>query len=148
MDRRAFLALASGLPAPLATRAEQSRTVTRVGFFYFGLRRSSAARYAAFLEGMRELGYVEGHNLVVEACFGESKTRAPARPCSGIGALARLGPESHRRAPARAPHHLQPPLGGRSSGAVLRRQARELPAGHRARSHADLHLPRLSRPRP
>jgi putative tryptophan/tyrosine transport system substrate-binding protein len=75
VDRRAFLgALAGGLlAAPLAAEAQQPSALTRVGFFYFGSRQSSVARYAAFLQGMHELGYVEGHNLVVEARFGDSR---------------------------------------------------------------------------
>jgi putative ABC transport system substrate-binding protein len=77
MDRRSFLGtLAGGLLAtPLAAEAQQPSTVTRVGFFYFGSRQSALAtgRYAAFLEGMRELGYVEGKNLIIEARFGDSR---------------------------------------------------------------------------
>ncbi len=77
MDRRTFLGTLTGglLAAPLAASAQQPSKVARVGFFYFGSRQSSlaAGRYAAFLEGMRELGYVEGKNLIVEARFGESK---------------------------------------------------------------------------
>jgi len=46
-----------------------------VGFLYFGSRQTGPGpeRYAAFLEGMRELGYVEGQNLLVEARFADSK---------------------------------------------------------------------------
>lgn len=82
MRRRQFLqALAGGFVlAPLAAQA-QAPSTARVGFFYFGSRRSalSTGRYAAFREGMRELGYVEGRNLLVEARFGDSKPeRLPA----------------------------------------------------------------------
>jgi putative ABC transport system substrate-binding protein len=77
MDRRMFLGTLAGglLAAPLAAQAQQPSRVARVGFFYFGSRQSALAtgRYAAFLEGMRELGYVEGKNLRVEARFGDSK---------------------------------------------------------------------------
>jgi len=77
LNRRAFLGAVTGtlLAPPLAAEAQQAATMTRVGFFYFGSRQSSLAsgRYAAFLEGMRELGYVEGKNLSVEARFGDSK---------------------------------------------------------------------------
>jgi putative ABC transport system substrate-binding protein len=76
MDRRAFLGTLAGalLATPLAA-AQQPSTVTRVGFFYFGSRQSALAtgRYAAFLDGMRELGYVEGKNLIIEARFGDSR---------------------------------------------------------------------------
>jgi putative ABC transport system substrate-binding protein len=54
--------------------AQQREQVWRVGFFYFASRQSSLAsgRYNAFVQGMRELGYVEGKNLVIEARFGDS----------------------------------------------------------------------------
>jgi putative ABC transport system substrate-binding protein len=61
--------------------AQQGGKVARVGFLYFGSREPGpgAARYAAFLEGLRELGYVEGKDVIVEARFAESKPeRLPA----------------------------------------------------------------------
>jgi putative tryptophan/tyrosine transport system substrate-binding protein len=60
--------------APLATEAQIGK-VARVGFLYFGSRETGAApgRYAAFLEGLRELGYVEGKTVIVEARFAESR---------------------------------------------------------------------------
>ena len=78
LDRR----LALGLPLGLALAAcfplvgaQQPGKVARVGFLYFGSRTTGPGgdRYAAFLEGMRELGYIEGRNLVVEARFADSK---------------------------------------------------------------------------
>ena len=76
MKRRAFISgISLGFLAPLAAEAQQPPTQARVGFFYFGSRQSpvAAGRYAAFLEGMRELGYVDGKNLVIEPRFGDSK---------------------------------------------------------------------------
>jgi putative ABC transport system substrate-binding protein len=64
-----------------AVEAQQAGKVARVGFLYFGSREPGpgAARYAAFLEGLRELGYVEGKDLIVEPRFAESKPeRLPA----------------------------------------------------------------------
>jgi len=55
----------------------------------------------------------------------------------------RAGGQSHRRAEARAVHHVQPSVGRRSAGALLRRQAEELPARHRARPQPDLYFPGL-----
>lgn len=47
----------------------------RIGFLYFGSRRSAtdSGRFAAFLQGMREVGYAEGKDYVVEARFGDGK---------------------------------------------------------------------------
>ncbi len=68
------LAFAVLVCLPVAV-AQQSGKVARVGFLYFGSHQTGpgADRYAAFLQGMRDLGYVEGKNLIVEARFAESK---------------------------------------------------------------------------
>ena len=52
-----------------------------MGFLYFGSRQSSldTGRYDAFVQGMRELGYVEGTNFIIEARFADGKPeRLPA----------------------------------------------------------------------
>jgi len=75
MNRRNLLvafglgALAGALPA----FAQQKGKVWRIGFFYFGSRQSAldTGRYNGFLQGMRELGYFEGKNLVIEARFAD-----------------------------------------------------------------------------
>jgi len=69
MRRRQFLAVAFGAivtrPPPL--RAQQSARVWRIGFI--------AHRYEKFYDplfsGLRELGYVEGKNLIVERRYAE-----------------------------------------------------------------------------
>jgi ABC-type uncharacterized transport system substrate-binding protein len=73
--RRALLALtlvslAGILPAP----AQQK--VRRIGFLYYGSRQSAlqTGRYGAFLEGMREQGYAEGKDFVVEGRFADGKS--------------------------------------------------------------------------
>jgi ABC-type uncharacterized transport system substrate-binding protein len=77
IDRRTFIVSAATgvLAAPLAAFAQQPGKVSRIGFFYFGTRQSSldTGRYNAFVQGMRELGYTEGKNLVIEARFGDGK---------------------------------------------------------------------------
>ena len=62
-------ALAEALPA----LAQQKGKVSRVAYFYYGSRQSAVdtGRYGEFLKGMRELGYVEGKNLVIEARFAD-----------------------------------------------------------------------------
>ena len=65
-DRRAFLCTAAGslLIAPLAVLAQQTTKVARIGY----LRRTSRepADIEALRLGLRELGYVEGQNLVID----------------------------------------------------------------------------------
>ena len=77
MDRRTFLASVAGgaLALPLGARAQPQGKVWRVGFLYFGSRQSAldTGRYRAFVQGLRELGYVEGKNVTVEARFGDGQ---------------------------------------------------------------------------
>jgi putative ABC transport system substrate-binding protein len=78
--RRAFIGtLASALlAAPLAAEAQQAAKVARIGY----LGNSPAALphlREAFLQGLRDLGYVEGRNLVIEYRYAEGKLeRFPA----------------------------------------------------------------------
>ena len=74
MNRRRKLLIAFGasvLAAPLASLAQQKDKVWRIGFLYNGSRQSAldTGRYAAFLDGMRKLGYIEGKHFVIEARF-------------------------------------------------------------------------------
>jgi putative ABC transport system substrate-binding protein len=76
MRRRAFLCGAVAvLVGPFVVEAQPTGKVARVGFLYFGSRQTGPGpeRYAAFLEGMRELGYIEGQTFQVEARFADSK---------------------------------------------------------------------------
>ena len=68
MTRREFIALLGGAAAawPLAARAQQASKVWRIGFLSAVSRESSFRSYAALQQGMRELGYVEGKDFVIE----------------------------------------------------------------------------------
>ena len=71
----------AGVVGVRAVDAQPAGHVPRIGFLYFGSGPTGlgAERYAAFLEGMRALGYVEGKSVVVEARFAEAKVeRVPA----------------------------------------------------------------------
>ena len=68
-NRRAFITLVGGAAAawPLAARAQQSDKVIRLAVL--GPSRNTApslALYQAFVAQLRELGFSEGQNLVVE----------------------------------------------------------------------------------
>ena len=79
MDRRAWLLGPIGLlVAPLAARAQQAVKVARIGWIGLDPAAGSYLR-TAFLEGLRDLGYVEGRNLVVESRYtGGTLERIPA----------------------------------------------------------------------
>ena len=64
--------------APLAAEAQQPGKVPRIG--YLGLNRAAYPDLVeAFLQGLRDLGYVEGRNVVIEYRDAEGKSeRLPA----------------------------------------------------------------------
>ena len=67
IDRRAFIGTVAGalLAAPLAAEAQQATKVPRIG--YLGLNLATSPHLAeAFRQGLRDLGYVEGRNAVIE----------------------------------------------------------------------------------
>ncbi len=80
MDRRVFLtSLGAGLlAAPLAAEAQQAAKVARIGYLAGSLAAFPQPR-EAFIQGLRDLGYVEGRNLVIEYRSPEGKPeRLPA----------------------------------------------------------------------
>src|SRR5262252_1586339 len=64
------LVLASGLACiPLATNAQEAAKLHRLG--WLGNFSATAPVYDGFRQGLRELGYVEGKNIVIEARWAE-----------------------------------------------------------------------------
>jgi putative tryptophan/tyrosine transport system substrate-binding protein len=81
--RREFIGtlMAGLLAAPLAAGAQQAAKVYRVGLLGGSPPNSPGGRIAweGFFQGMRELGYVEGQNILVEGRFyGDHTERLPA----------------------------------------------------------------------
>jgi ABC-type uncharacterized transport system substrate-binding protein len=68
MDRREFISgISFGLlAAPLAARAQQVGKVYRIGILETIPAARNAANLDALRKGLRDLGYVEGRNLVIE----------------------------------------------------------------------------------
>ncbi len=52
--------------APLATAAQPAEKVQRIGYLSAGSATSSPRAVEAFRQGLRELGWVEGQNIVIE----------------------------------------------------------------------------------
>jgi putative ABC transport system substrate-binding protein len=79
MDRRdTVLALLALGAAPFAAEAQQAAKVARIGYLSLNLAASPHLR-DAFLQGLRDLGYVEGRNVVIEYRDAEGKVeRHPA----------------------------------------------------------------------
>jgi ABC-type uncharacterized transport system substrate-binding protein len=71
MRRREFITLLAGAAAwPLAAGAQQAAKVHRIGILRVGTPPPSFIE--PFREGLRELGYVEGQNLIIEYGLAES----------------------------------------------------------------------------
>lgn len=67
MKRRAFIAgIGAAATWPLAARAQQKERVYRIGYLSAPSRDSVQRTLDAFLRKLRELGWVEGSNLVIE----------------------------------------------------------------------------------
>jgi putative tryptophan/tyrosine transport system substrate-binding protein len=79
MDRRdTVLALLALGAAPLAAEAQHAGKVARIGFLAANLA-ANTHLHKAFRQGLRDLGYVEGRNLVIEYRDAEGKLeRLPA----------------------------------------------------------------------
>ena len=71
----------AALTAPLSPLAQQAPKTYRVGFLSAEAASDRPRRLRAFRHcaGLRELGYVEGRNLVIEARLAEGKLRPAAR---------------------------------------------------------------------
>jgi putative ABC transport system substrate-binding protein len=65
-DLARFFGGAALATMPLLARAQQSAKIVRLGYLGFGTAAASAVRVDALREGLGDLGYVEGKNLVIE----------------------------------------------------------------------------------
>lgn len=54
-------------------QAQQSLKVPRIGFLDFSSRSSESAYVEAFRQGLRELGYVEGKNIIIDYRYAEGQ---------------------------------------------------------------------------
>ena len=81
ISRRAFFgSVTSGLlAAPLAAGAQQPTKVTPIGYLGAASLSANSDRIEAFRQGLRELSYVEGKNIVIEWRYADGKPdRLPA----------------------------------------------------------------------
>jgi len=116
MRRRQFITLLGGAAAagPLTAHAQQAGKIPRIGFMGNSTPAMEANLVGPFREGLRELGYEEGHNLIIEFRWAEGKyDRFPAlviavgdpigtgvvpslaRPGSNITGLSSIAPDAN-----------------------------------------------------
>jgi putative ABC transport system substrate-binding protein len=94
MRRREFITLLGGVASgwPLVARAQQADRMRRIGVLV-GLAENDPEqklRIAAFLDGLRELGWIEGRNLGITYRFGAND---PERRRAYAAELVSLTPD-------------------------------------------------------
>ena len=72
MKRRVFVFFCLLLTVSVA-QAQQTAKIHRIGFLVVPTRSFFSARMEAFRRGLRELGYVEGKNVIIEYRYAEGK---------------------------------------------------------------------------
>ena len=92
MDRRTFLFVFSfgALSAPLAAEAQQAEKVYRVGLLALLPGEHATRQIKALKARLRDLGYIEGKNLVFEFRSAEGR---PERLATLAAELLQLGPD-------------------------------------------------------
>ena len=105
MKRREFITLIGGAVAwPLAAHAQQPVRIAKIGHIESGWPSSSPNLLAAFRQGLRELGYIEGETFFIERRYAEGKEeRLPQLATElvqfGVDVIFAIGPP---QAPAAA----------------------------------------------
>lgn len=85
--RRLILALGSAFALPGLPAEAQSGHMHRVAFLTGATKSDVAGFFPSFLEGLRELGYREGNNLVVDARFANYSAEQAASLAAEIAAM-------------------------------------------------------------
>jgi putative tryptophan/tyrosine transport system substrate-binding protein len=75
MRRREFIGLLGGAAAtwPLAARAQQVTKPAHLGYIWIGAKDSEHSTRDGLRQGLRELGYLEGRDYVLEERYAESQ---------------------------------------------------------------------------
>src|SRR5438552_8988928 len=87
VPRREFLiAIGALLAAPLTIEAQQAAKIARIGYLAGDLAAGPHLQ-EAFLQGLRDLGYIEGRNVVIEYRDAEGKLERLPTLAAELGAL-------------------------------------------------------------
>lgn len=74
MKRRDFVLALAAVFAPRPGAAQSTKKVWRIGYLSLATPDSDHHRVAGFRQGLRDLGYVEGQNLVIEERYAFNET--------------------------------------------------------------------------
>jgi putative ABC transport system substrate-binding protein len=86
-NRLSILLIIAVIAVGAMAEGQDPGKVPRIGFLASGLRSASAQRVELFQQGLRELGYVDGKNIVIEYRYADGKLE----PLSALAAeLVRL----------------------------------------------------------
>src|SRR2546430_11583420 len=75
MRRREFITLLGGAAAawPLAAHAQQPGKLPTIGFLGQSTRSATSEWTTAFVQRLRELGWIDGRNVAIEYRWGEGR---------------------------------------------------------------------------
>jgi putative tryptophan/tyrosine transport system substrate-binding protein len=82
MKRREFITLLGGAAAawPLAAGAQQTAKLPTIGVLGSATPSTQAPRFAAFVQRLRELGWIENRTVAIEYRWAEWRSSAMWRP--------------------------------------------------------------------
>jgi putative ABC transport system substrate-binding protein len=91
IGRREFVLTVAGTAVawPLSLRAQQGKRIPRIGVLLFGTPETDP-NLSAFLRGLRDLGYIEAQNIVIEYRYAQGK---PDRLRGLAGELVAIKPD-------------------------------------------------------
>ena len=88
IKRREFITLLGGAAAwPLAARAQQPGRVWRIGVLETTSMELNAANFEAFRKSLRDLGYIEEQNLIIEYRSAEGRGERNASKFAAFNAI-------------------------------------------------------------
>ena len=83
--RRDFITLLGGAAAwPIAAWAQQPERVRRIGILETTSRPLNAANFEAFRQALRELGHIEGRNLIIEYRSADGRSERFPELATGV----------------------------------------------------------------
>src|SRR5262245_30599269 len=88
MKRREFITLLGGAAAwPSAARAQQAAKLPTIGFLVTGTPSTHGQWFSALVQGLRELGWIEGRTIAIEYRWAEGREE---RVAGMVAELVRL----------------------------------------------------------